>query len=138
MNMIQVNVNDLIGPALDWAVAQALGLEVKFEPMISDGSFWTIKHAPFPDTPNQRIGFGYSPSTKWDQAGPIVDEAKIDLAYCSHDEPPHWRAGCCQPGSAVGLVAIGPTALVAAMRAFVLNRLGDPVDVPESLAGDAS
>ena len=118
-----MKTSELIGPALDWAVAKAL----------SDPS-----HKPqFPDPLE---GYGSGPvytvgtySTDWSQGGPII-ERKVIAIY--KGEPgarqPDWHAyKWGQQG--VEHKGYGPTPLIAAMRCFVASKLGDEVDVPEEL-----
>jgi hypothetical protein len=72
----------------------------------------------------------WSPSTQWDQAGPIIDREDI-----------HWGFGT-KDGNKVVIASkfghhvkplLGPTPLIAAMRCFVASRLGDKVEIPEEL-----
>ena len=68
-------------------------------------------------------------STDWSQGGPIIEREKLDLEWKSIagcrakyewlDEPFHE--------------AHGPTLLIAAMRCYVMSKLGDTVGVPEEL-----
>ena len=84
---------------------------------------------------------GYQPSEFWRLGGPIMEREGIDL-YCSvPTNPEHedvaWRGSwqACYRRCGVGTQrTFGPTALIAAMRAFVLFKLGDEVDVPKELA----
>lgn len=103
---------DLIGPALDWAVAKI------DQPQWSDDDcrLWV-----------QDYEYQYSPSTIWSQGGPIIEQEWIELgAY--HDQ---WLAVF--HGEDGSIDQAGPTPLVAAMRCFVASRLGDEVDIPEEL-----
>jgi len=105
---------DLIGPALDWAVAKCEGWEYDD-----------------PETPS-RDDRNYKPSINWSQGGPIIEREVIVLTH------PKWD---CWTASKQGTKAFdlplysedGPTPLVAAMRCFVASRLGDTVEVPEEL-----
>ena len=67
-------------------------------------------------------------STDWAQGGPIIEREGIDLLKQSG----YWAAdsnGLAQ----VSCIVPGPTPLIAAMRCYVANKLGDEVDVPEEL-----
>lgn len=102
---MKIKTSELIGAALDWAVAKCEGLKG----VVADG-------------PVMRE---YHPSTNWGQGGPIIEQWAIDLLY----RDSVWRAlrhvgDCPTMGS-------GPTPLVAAMRCYVSSRLGDEVEIPE-------
>lgn len=66
----------------------------------------------------------YSPSTIWEQGGPIIERERI-CTYFNSDNV--WTA-------LIGNKEFnGPTPLIAAMRCFVASKLGDVVDIPVSL-----
>lgn len=77
-----------------------------------------------------------APSTEWGDGGPIIDREKISTVYCepgttAGDE---WEAyiGCLDPRRLDNDPADGegPTALIAAMRAYVASKLGEEVELP--------
>jgi hypothetical protein len=71
---------------------------------------------------------GYTPSTDWAQAGPIIEREGINLVRL---ESAQWEAW-----PDVGMndqYCRGPTPLIAAMRCYVASKLGDEVDVPDEL-----
>lgn len=125
MTLVEVKTADLIGPALDWAVAMAEGAkpERPHDGQVSLGSVHLLCgsdqergfHAPF-----------YSPSTDWSQGGPLIDRERIK----SHYAGPllGWECWCGDTG-----YGTGPTPLVAAMRCHVASKLGDVVQVPKEL-----
>lgn len=101
-----MKTSELTGAALDWAVAQCEGISVR------NG---------FDDNCPEY-------STNWTQGGPIVEREWVDL-HCVNDSL--WEAECPAP---CGLaMQNGPTPLIAAMRCYVVSKLGDKVDVPEEL-----
>jgi hypothetical protein len=100
---------ELIGPALDWAVAKCEGVDTHVS---GDGQ--DIWHG----------GELWQPSTDWAQGGPIIEREKFKLWY---DLKCGWVAETRLEKTK------GPTPLVAAMRCFVTARLGDSVDIPEEL-----
>ena len=118
-----MKTTDLIGTALDWAVAKCMG------GIWEDGSmpFWPI----WPDTNTKS-----SPSTDWAQGGPIIERECI-CTYASGGgavrpkKPTHWVAEILEVDGIRD--EQGPTPLVAAMRVFVASRLGDEIDLPEEL-----
>lgn len=117
----------MTGPALDWAVELALGTPW------SDAGWFTFKN-PYRYDKNPEWKY----STEWSIAGPIIEWEKITVEY-DHDrvfdldeviEP--WLASI--PFKIMKdstWDAYGPTPLIAAMRCFVVSKLGDEVEVPQ-------
>ena len=110
---MKIKTADLIGPALDWAVAKC------------EGKVHGYKHQLVDDC---RDVIPYTPSVDWSQGGPIIERGNIDLISPTPSDP-LWQA--MQWRFAHG--AKGPTPLIAAMRCFVAAHLGDEVDVPDEL-----
>ncbi|RJG10967.1 DUF2591 domain-containing protein [Pseudomonas cavernicola] len=119
MSNIEVKTADLIGPALDWAVALATGadeLKVGADGGVSciyqlpDGGCWTNY---------------YRPSTDWSQGGPLIEKHITALNQSGTET---WWA------HSEDRLGLGPTALIAACRAIVAAKLGDTVSVPAELA----
>lgn len=132
--MIPVRVARAEGPALDWMVAVALKEPIKFDPMgfgTESGGHWVWDDhgCGNPKTRFQRIGFSYSPSTKWEQGGPIIERAGIELKRGAV-MPFVWAAFAFMNPRAH---SAGPSPLVAAMRCFVISKLGDEIEVPDEL-----
>jgi hypothetical protein len=110
----QMKTSELIGAALDWAVAKA------WQPVYKDASLVDA------------VRRGYNPSTNWEYGGPIIERKRL----CVTPGNGYW-------GSVVhdrlfeddgsDHHALGPTPLIAAMRCYVASELGDTVDVPEEL-----
>jgi len=111
---MKIKTSELIGPALDWAVAKC------------DQPLWSDKAARLWI---QYDEYQYSPSTNWAHGGPIIERERLNLSPTSTDI---WD---CWPdfGMSNELWQRGPTPLVAAMRCFVASKLGDEVEVPEEL-----
>lgn len=102
---------DLIGPALDWAVAKCEGEKYQAETVWND------------------IGFEYPPhrySTDWAQGGPIIELETYCLQHIQMFDQ-EWVA------SGSGNSEYGPTPLIAAMRCYVASKLGNEVEIPEDL-----
>lgn len=85
----------------------------------------------------------WSPCTEWSDGGPIIQRERITTVAFKEDEgaPVRWAAFAVSPfshyidellpGTHVGSEAkIGPTPLIAAMRAFVSAKFGDTIDLP--------
>lgn len=120
---MKIKTADLIGPALDWAVAVVDGL--------TEENAWTtieiFKAA--------RAGGLYWYSTDWSQGGPIIERQEIGLrrnAPCSQGREWEVSPSITAKGGG-GKWGYGPTPLVAAMRCYVASRLGDEADIPEEL-----
>lgn len=109
----KVNTNELIGAALDWAVAKCL----------PDDEYLFDPHPYLPDENGQPDYF--EPSTDWAQGGPIIENEEINLwtdGYAAWEatKPGFWQEW-------------GPTPLIAAMRCYVGTKLGNEVEVPDEL-----
>jgi len=113
-----MKTSELIGPALDWAVA-------KCEGFITNQS-WELQQ--------RLLDRFYNPSTDWAQGGPIIEREKIavthgrlmDLSFVE------WHATDLPVGDNA-YTWRGPTPLLAAMRCYVASKLGDEVEIPEEL-----
>lgn len=121
----EVRTVDLIGGALDWAVAQAMGVPIRLEPPCYGLPWRTYRN----DLDRSR----YNPSVNWAIGGLLIE------LHCTtfglHHGHAEWRAFAYRPYLETGLkrLAGGPTALVAFCRALVLVHLGDTVTVPAEL-----
>ena len=116
---MKIKTADLIGPALDWAVAKCE--DVPFSSLASS------KHY-------------FAPSRLWFQGGSIIEREGITTTHMGSDWEDAWKArtgdGHWQ-GRDVhwqGRDVHGPTPLVSAMRAYVASKLGDEVEVPDDFA----
>ena len=139
---MNVKTSDLVGRALDWAVAMALGHATKLRTWadITD-ALDPVEDKDLIDFHRERQsvrisseafpGSGWYPcptfSTDWSQGGPIIEREGIDI---EHYSLPHkgWMAGIINKAQ-----EYGPAPLIAAMRCFVASKLGDEVDVPDEL-----
>jgi len=123
-----IDASMLSGAALDWAVAHCEGLPIRKDPMgfgggVEEGGYWIWDDGVPSKARYELIGRNYSPSTKWEQVGPLIDRHGISI----------WKTGGswhARDFEAPNLVLEGSTPLVAAMRFFVASRLGTHVDVP--------
>ena len=110
-----VETSELHGMSLDWAVAKCEGandaeLILLFSEQYKSSSWKTMF------------------SGSWALAGPIIEREKIWLAG-PYKERTEWYADASDPSR-----AYGPTPLVAAMRCYVLSKMGDSIDVPDAIA----
>jgi hypothetical protein len=138
---------DLIGAALDWAVARCEYDELAQKAIQYPDYVGTL---PIP-----------SPSTDWSQGGAIIlregiSVVRIDDEYVKFEDgyryEPRWIAATGQHGvqqtygpqgaffgdyyqvDADDVAGVGATPLIAAMRCYVASKLGGEVDTPEKLA----
>ena len=112
---MKTKTSNLIGPALDWAVAKCEGLDL-FQ---TEG--WVYMDG---------IRAVFRPSTDWSQGGPIIERERMfpqENWGPGHDGE---RAFYCINSK---VYYVGPTPLVAAMRCYVASKLGDDIDIPEEL-----
>jgi hypothetical protein len=113
--MQEVKTVDLVGPALDWAIAQIEGVEVAIAaPQYLVG--WRVAR-PYPHGK-------YSPSTDWTMGGPLIAKYRISLIYAFEEYE-----------ALIGMTDSRSDAapLVAASRCIVAHVLGDSVQVPAEL-----
>ena len=115
MTMIEVKTADLIGAALDYAVAVATGYYMQEN----------LRHLG-PVTHNTRDPEAWRPSENWAHGGPLIDKHGCDLKKM----PGCWAADA-RPSK--GLFLLGDTPLQAACRAIVRAHLLDRVQVPKEL-----
>lgn len=159
--MTIVKSKDLSGKALDWAVAKIEGYT-----LTSDGINHLVERDRKltilgPATTGQNIPCGYSPSTRWAQAGPIIEHDGISAVRCDDDwgvdakgfcnnvRIPVWAATIGQHHTTTSTehqsheemfqidardAIFGPTLLIAAMRCYVASKIGAEVEIPERLS----
>lgn len=126
---MKVKTSELIGLALDWAVAKCEGVRLtqRIDSFKAYGAVVLQK------------GGVYSPSTNWSQGGPITQNKKIDTKLIDDSIPELWGAQLSDPFGARRRnseslhYSIGPTALIAAMRCYVASKMGEETDIPDEL-----
>ena len=122
--MAKIKTNELIGPALDWAVQ-----EIEYQRMVAEGEH--VKQWALDD---HRAGASISPySTDWLWGGPIIQREQISVDFDADPDPdPECGGPCAASTRDSHCYWVGPTPLIAAMRCFC-SKLGDVVDIPEEL-----
>ena len=127
--MGKIRTQELIGAALDWAVAKCEGLQ----PL----------HHIIPHPYYEGFDFGFTPSTNWEQGGPLIERESINIfkynkldkseldKWCAHVVVP--RPNMEGTFNMTAIAPDGPTPLIAAMRCYVASKLGDEVEVPDEL-----
>lgn len=133
-DMIEVKTAELAGPALDWAVAEAEGIQ-----RFVMGNDWPGNSAVDDAADRDRVVIcnligrlvvargGWSdewkPSASWAQGGPLIDKHRMSFWGGEN-----YVYAVCAGGEGYGL-----THLIAACRAIVAAKLGDTVRVPATL-----
>ena len=117
-DLIEVRVSNLVGAALDWAVAMAESV-----PVFVDHQGWVRK---LPDDTS-----AWRPSWNWSQGGPLLDKHHASAHYQAHLADAQFRYSAGPAGS--GFWCYGPTVLIAFCRSLVKAKLGDTVQVPKEL-----
>ena len=130
-----VETSKLEGPALDWAVAIALGWVGYSEDSVEQGLFWytdAVK-APFCERVYKA---DWKPTTDWRQTGDLVDAHIKRMGDCAApvngwDAIPEGKQ--CFAMNHDGNMAFGSSKRIAVCRAVVLAKLGTSVEVPAVL-----
>lgn len=130
--MAIIKTSDLGGAALDWAVAKCNGKGIEFD---DPRDPWLTVDG-IADQPLD----SYTPSGDWSQGGPIIEREGIELlCNTTADEAlrfiegshADWRAAKRPIGRNARYFGVTP--LVAAMRCFVAQQLGEQVEVPDEI-----
>ena len=116
---MKVKVSTASAPVLDWMVAKARGITDVGQPAhLSFDVEWMLMH--------EAGDMNYS--TDWSQGGPIIERERMTIEGHNKD----WRAIKYHDDLPWTKIE-GPTPLIAAMRCYVVSKLGEEVDVPEEL-----
>lgn len=159
---MKIKTQDLIGPALDWAVAISNGIPPEELYVQSWGKYAQPSLYRRNRDENGKLDGTYTTgpdllfSRKWEAGGPLIEREGISTIFVSGDlgEPKsYWVATANRQAWQYGYGPyheqdeerslqihksecpfFGPTPLVAAMRCYVASKLGDEVDIPDELA----
>lgn len=116
-----MKTSELIGPALDWAVAKCEGAMMPVGNVLLIGCQLFI--AVGNDTSDK---MEFSPSIDWAQGGPIIEREGI---YCG----PHGKSLYVAWMGGDHFTQYGPTILIAGLRTYVASKLGYEIEIPEEL-----
>lgn len=125
--MAKVKTAELIGAALDWAVAECKKVRTYVRPYEHTMTGLCILDADLVDMETddaQELRY----SRDWAQGGPILEREQISVDF---DADPECGGPCAASTRDSHCYWVGPTPLVAAMRCYVASKLGDEVEVPE-------
>lgn len=132
--VVEVHVSDLVGQALDWAVAKAIGGYRGEYKISEDGDPWPAWVFPG-GIPFKATTGKFTPSNDWAQGGPLIEANQVSL-HCPQTTDDVWAAWIITNKGEV--VQAGDTALIAACRAIVSALLGEVVSVPAELVENKS
>lgn len=129
---MKYKARELDGWQLDAATATAEGYQVRtFNAGIRgvyrcDG--WAVKNFIGYLSDNEP-GPYYMPSRQWLRAGPIIEREQISINWPERSPVIgyEWHANIAREDDSFN--CYGPTPLVAAMRAFVLSKLGEEIEL---------
>ena len=136
---VEVKTAELVGPALDWAVAMAEGWapdRPQDGQIKSEYRRLVVGRCPVWGNPHNF----YSPSTEWAHGGPLLDKYDIALNGGKTESVKGRGIFATLSGVAEGepnACAFGTTRLIALCRAIVAAKLGGVVQVPAELVGVA-
>ena len=133
-----MRTQDLIDAQLDWAVAKCEGYECKFDDEVSGP--WLVPQEGY--LHDEKPLASFRPSTNWARGGgEIVEREGITVMVTDierHDDGTitfanKWKAATPQQVLDCDDGSYGPTPLIAAMRAYVMAKVGDEINIPEEL-----
>jgi hypothetical protein len=114
-----MGTEDLIGAELDAAVARAMGEKDVDIEHAGKRVFCSVLRSHRSDS----FWTEFSPSTNWNQGGPLIQEHRIDVQYDYPDDPYDPEAWVAFMFFGKDRIMYpGPTPLIAAMRAFVASK----------------
>jgi len=122
-----IKTSELIGPALDWAVARAEGKKVLSGPPIRVASIHKCLAGEY------EVSKPYSPTTDWAIMGPIIEREVITIDYDCFGPRPVWIATHHALDGTRLQHQFGETPLIAAARCYVTSKLGREGELPEEL-----
>ncbi|WP_336202950.1 phage protein NinX family protein [Pseudomonas guariconensis] len=127
-DLIEVRVSNLLGAALDWAVAMAEGF--KSDPERLTNVWLNEEDLTSVSIRGVEMGYGFRPSSNWEHGGQLIDKHSGTAQHI-----PGLPADLCYAGgpTGAGVWCYGPTALIAFCRGLVNHKLGDTVQVPKEL-----
>lgn len=144
MTTVEVEVGSLIDAALDWVMATIEELPIRHDPMAfgrtANGGYWVWDDKPYgmmckigPGAAGPRATLTYSPSTNWNQLGPLI--LKYPIVMGNHEsglgDGTFWGSAHCHRSGTKFETSHG--VMVAACRAIIAFVRGPVVSVPAEL-----
>jgi hypothetical protein len=113
---MKIKVGEATGHVLDWMVCEANGSNAgELRTYEGNGRKWIVTEG----------GFTVDYTTNWAQGGPIIEKERLLLQ-------PSGLSWECSMGGTNWFK--GHTPLIAAMRCYVVSKLGNELEVPKELA----
>ena len=147
---MKLKTAELTGNVLDWVVAICDDRRVRFNiDKNIEVRAQTKEGNELPD--HWDLWMPWNPSTNWEQGGSIIEREGINILQCSSEtdrscsywvatlEPRHWEWHYTTYNEYEAILLyksdtyVGPTPLIAALRCYVANILGDEIELPEEL-----
>ena len=129
---MKIKTSELIGRALDWAVATAEGLKPEDIYICWSGLYRRLRDENGKLNGRYQTGPDLLFHRKWEAAGPIIARERINLdQFRGH--PVRAYVGTPVKYEHAYFAKEGEP-LVAAMRCYVSSKLGDEVEIPEELS----
>jgi predicted RNA-binding Zn-ribbon protein involved in translation (DUF1610 family) len=134
---MKIKVSEAAGRVLNYMVAVSAGGHGLWHDTVAT---WWIKIDGEDRALNAGWAQSFDPSTDWSQGGPIIERELIEVQVwhnplgwraCTNKDLKYTEEGDYIDGSDFGM--FGPTPLIAAMRCFVVAKLGEEIEVPEEL-----
>ena len=108
----------LEGALLDAAVARALGAGYALDRGSNPPRAMRIDST-------SGMYFPFMPSSKWGEGGPLIERERITIIWARENG---WLGRCNSHWQVPE--ELGPTPLIAAMRAYIASRFGEEVELP--------
>lgn len=131
---MKLNVSELDGALLDLAVAKADGWTLQVDIWSHpDGRALRFYEPHLHFIAPGVIAAPIAPSRNWSDGGPIIERERICIERCQGTwsariaDDDDWFKAAHQSGRPI---EDGPTPLIAAMRAYVVSKFGDEVELP--------
>ena len=125
--MVKIRVKNLTAAQLNWAVAQCEKLEIE---SIRGGAVWIYLKCSL--TGEVECVDTYHPTTNWAQGGSIIEREGITIEGPAFTGDT-WQAHLWTDQVVDFIVCEGATPLIAAMKCYVISKLGTTVEVPDAL-----
>lgn len=132
---MKIKTSELANIALDWAVAEALGIETYGPEDFREQRKYTVKNGEYV----------YRWSSSRAQGGEILENEEIDLIRerevivtergTEVVRATGWRAhiGPSRVGQEPRFAQLGPTQLIAGLRCYISYKIGTEVEIPDVL-----
>lgn len=132
---MKIKTSELIGAALDYAVAIAKGIpatDLKLPTYKGDRLFRYLRDEAGDLNGAYITGPELLFSSRWGAGGPVIQLEKITVGPWD-TSPFGAHYGTADTVNSINPRVVGPTHLIAGMRCYCQRKLGDEVEVPKEL-----